>query len=187
MGIGSDERSRPRAPHERRHRVDLPGGPDHARPRPAGTRDRRAGAAHGRDRSPRLRQGVQVPRRRAGAHPGPCGRARRCRGDDGGDRRSDGDGRRIVALLPVRGHRRHPVAGRGSEGRRNALPCGRVPRWLPPPVLGADRRGRTPVGLPGRRRDVHVGRHPQVRMDVQGRLAGALPREVAPGEAVLPL
>ena len=69
-----------------------------------------------------------------------------------------------------------PRAGGAGGGAGRAVPRRRLPGRLAAPVPRAAGRAGAAVGLPGRGRHVAVGRHPQVRLVLQGRVAAAAPR-----------
>ena len=78
--------------------------------------------------------------------------------------------RRVGALLPVRRHRPDHRDRRRGGGTRRAVPHRRLPRRLAAAVVGAARQPVPPwdFRVPGV--TSHVGRHPQVRLHVQGRV-----------------
>ena len=157
------------------------------RPRPHGARHRRAHHRPAVDGAPGLRQGVPLPGRGRGA------RARRAR-RPGGRRRHRGRGRRahrprgrLGALLPLRRRRPDRRAGGAGGGARRAVPRRCLPRRLAAAVPRAAGRAAATVGLPGRGRDLVVGRHPQVRVVLQGCVAAPPPRRGHAAAAVLPV
>ena len=74
------------------------------------------------------------------------------------------------------------AAAAAERGR--AVPHRRLPRRLAAAVVGAARPAGRAVGLPGPGRHVDLGRHPQVRLHVQGRVDRRLP---LPGPARAPV
>ena len=71
--------------------------------------------------------------------------------------------------------------------RDDPVPRRRLPRRVAAPVLGAARRAGPAVGPPRPGRHVAVGRPPQVRLVLQGRVAAAAPRAGPAAPPVLPL
>ena len=132
-----------------RHREHLPGGPDLARPQPGGPRHRRSPRWYRRDGSPGLREGGEVPRHRAGVRARdrrrPAGRRRPCRHG----RRPHRARGRLRAVLPLRGHRRHP-RDRGDRRRAGrALPRRRLSRRVAASLVRTARRGGAARGTSG--------------------------------------
>ena len=80
-----------------------------------------------------------------------------------------------------------PIAELGDlalePGRRPARR--RLPRRVHPPVRRGARLRHPHLRLPGPRRHQHLGRHPQVRLRLQGQLDAAVPRQGAAQRPVL--
>ncbi len=73
-----------------------------------------------------------------------------------------------------------PDLARTRGGRRRVDARRRVHGRLRPPVHGIERRNGAAVGLPRRRRDDDLGRHPQARVRAQGRIGHPASHEGAP-------
>ena len=71
-----------------------------------------------------------------------------------------------------RPHCRHR---RARARARHPVPRRRLHGWLPPALPGRARAPGRALRLPGPRRHLHVGRRPQVRLRVEGRLGDPLP------------
>ena len=98
------------------------------------------------------------------------------RGDGRGHRRVDGAGGRLRAVVRARRRRPdHRVAG-GPAAAGDPLPRRRVHRRVGAAVRRAARAAGAAVDVRGRRGDLDLGRHPQVRLRPQGHLAAAAPR-----------
>ena len=109
-------------------------------------------------------------------------RPRRCRGRD---RREHDRDRRLGLQLRLRHDRPDRRARRARARARRRAARRRLPRRLHPAVRRGARLPIPAVRLPGPRRHHHLGRHPQVRLRVQGHLDPALPRQGAAQRAVL--
>ena len=197
---GRDPRDGARpAPRRGRHRHHA-GRPDHHRgqrqhpardaglPRARGGpwADRRQRRQAG-DRAPCLRQGLPAARDRAAKRAGrPVHDRRRPRPDGRGDRRPDGRRRGFRLQLRIRDRRsdRGAVRARARPRRRHARR--RLPRRLHPALRPGAGLRHPGVRLPAPRCHQHLGRHPQVRLRLQGHLDRALPGPDAAGRAVLP-
>jgi hypothetical protein len=118
-----------------RHREHLPGGAGGPRPRPEDPGHRRAATAHPVHRPPGVRQGGQVPRRRARAGAGGRRRPGRRGGHRGRHHRPHRARGGLGPLLPVRRHRPdRELAGLASSGGSCSTPT-------PASVAGSSRGG----------------------------------------------